>query len=274
MIIANLLAILIGLSLGVMGGGGSILTVPILVYVIGMDPKDSIALSLAIVGSTSLIGSFGHYKKGNINLRIASVFGPIAMGGTFIGAKLAKFMSGSTQMIIFAVIMLIASIFMFKGRKDNEDIQEVEKLNYPLVIIQGLFVGIVTGTVGVGGGFLIVPALVLMAGLRMKKAVGTSLLIISLNSFSGFLGYIDQVEVPWPFLLTFILFTGIGIAIGNKLVDYVSGQKLKIGFAVFLIIMGSFILYKNKDKFKSETSYYQINKQSIARAYHLKIRKF
>lgn len=243
MILGYLLATLIGLSLGLLGGGGSILTVPILVYILKMDPKLSIALSLAIVGATSLIGSIGHYRKGNINVRIAMIFGPVAMLGTFLGAKVSAYMSGNTQLLIFAVIMLLASIFMFKGRQDSE--ANEKKLNYLLIAIEGIIVGVVTGIVGVGGGFLIVPALVLLAGISMKQAVGTSLLIISLKSFSGFVGYLGQFPIPWDFLASFTLFTALGIIIGTKLINYVSQNMLKKSFAIFLIVMGSFILYSN-----------------------------
>lgn len=243
MIIGYILAILIGLSLGLMGGGGSILTVPILVYVLEMDPKLSIALSLAIVGATSLIGSWGHYRKNNIHLKVAIAFGPFAMIGTFLGAKISVFISAPMQLVLFATIMLLASYFMFKGRKEN-DVKEIESYNYPLIIAEGLVVGVITGIVGVGGGFLIVPALVLVAGIPMKKAVGTSLLIISLKSFSGFLGYLGQFAIPWQFLAIFILFTSTGIIVGSKLVDYIPAQKLKKLFAIFLVIMGIVILYK------------------------------
>lgn len=251
------LATLIGLSLGLMGGGGSILTVPILVYAMDMDPKLSIALSLAIVGATSLIGVYGHAKNKNIDLRTAMVFGPFAMGGTFLGAKLSQFMSGQAQLILFAFIMLLASVFMLrkkKGEGENEE-EHPKKLNIPLIAAEGIFVGIVTGLVGVGGGFLIVPALVLLSGLSMKRAVGTSLLIISLKSFAGFAGYIGLVEIPWAFLAKFTAFSGVGILIGSNLVKYVSQQKLKKAFAIFLIVMGIFILYKNKDTLTGSQSY-------------------
>jgi len=250
--IGYLLATLIGLSLGLLGGGGSILTVPILVYVMKMDPKVSIALSLAIVGMTSLVGVYGHYRKGNIHLKVALTFGPFAMVGTFLGAKISQFLSGQTQLVLFAVIMLVASIFMIKGRKDApEDKEKQNSLNIPLIAIEGIAVGIVTGLVGVGGGFLIVPALVLLSGLSMKKAVGTSLLIISFNSLSGFVGYLGLVEVPWGFLFKFTAFSAIGIFAGISLSRFVSQSALKKVFGVFLIFMGIFILYKNKDTFVS-----------------------
>lgn len=239
-----LLATFIGLSLGLLGGGGSILTVPILVYVMKMDTKLSIALSLAIVGVTSLIGVITHAKNKNVDFKVASVFGPIAMLGTFAGSKLSQLISGEIQLILFAVIMLLASIFMIKGPTKVEAAPS-EKLNIPLIIIQALVVGIITGLIGVGGGFLIVPSLVLLAGISMKRAIGTSLLIIALNSFSGFIGYMGMVEIPWNFLLKFSAFSVLGIIIGSSLVKYVPQEKLKKIFAIFLIFMGSFIIYKN-----------------------------
>jgi uncharacterized membrane protein YfcA len=244
------LAVIIGLSLGLMGGGGSILTVPVLVYALEMDAKTAIALSLAIVGATSLIGSVSHFRAKNINIKVALVFGPIAMIGTFLGAKISVYMSGTTQLILFAVIMLIASVFMFKGRSNTSE-SAPKKMNYPLILVEGLFVGVLTGLVGVGGGFMIVPALVLLAGIPMKEAIGTSLLIISLKSFAGFMGYVDTVEIPWIFLGKFTAFTGIGIIIGSYSVKFVSPEKLKKTFAIFLVIMSIFILYKNKEVFFS-----------------------
>ncbi|TNF28212.1 MAG: sulfite exporter TauE/SafE family protein [Deltaproteobacteria bacterium] len=252
MILGYSLAILIGLSLGLLGGGGSILTVPVLVYALGMDAKVSIALSLAIVGATALIGSVTHWKAKNVNLKIAAIFGPVAMIGTFLGAKLSVFMSGAAQLILFAIVMIIASFFMIKGRKDtgaSEEEVENHKLPVGLIIVEGIAVGILTGLVGVGGGFMIVPALVLLAKVPMKQAVGTSLLIIAMKSFAGFLGYMGTTEIPWSFLGVFTSFTAVGIVIGTMLVKHVPQDKLKKIFGYFLIIMGIFILYKNKAKF-------------------------
>ena len=254
MIMAYLLATLIGFSLGIMGGGGSILTVPILVYVLKMDAKLSIAMSLAIVGTTSLVGVFNHFRAGNVNLKVAAIFGPIAMVGTFLGAKISKLMSGEAQLILFAIIMLMASYFMIKGRKeveaDDNDYKE-KKLNIPLLGAQAICVGIITGLVGVGGGFMIVPALVLLTGLSMKMAVGTSLFIIALNSFSGFAGYLGMFEFNWGFLAKFSGASIFGILVGSQLVQFISQRVLKKSFGVFLILMGLFILYKNKHVFLS-----------------------
>jgi uncharacterized protein len=250
-IIGLSLATLIGLCLGLMGGGGSILTVPVLVYALGMEAKLSIALSLAIVGGTALIGSLGHWKSGNIHMKLALIFGPIAMVGTFIGAKLSVYFSSSTQLIIFAVVMLIAAVFMFKDKKnqkDEEGPKDKKELPLLLITIEGLIVGVLTGIVGVGGGFMIVPALVILGKVPMKQAVGTSLIIISMKSFAGFAGYATNIDIPWDFLGYFMVFTSIGILAGTYFVRFVPQKQLKKSFAVFLVVMGVFILYKNKEK--------------------------
>ncbi len=241
--IGFILAIFIGLSLGLLGGGGSILTVPILVYSFQIDPKTSIALSLAIVGVTSLIGTLTHFKAGNVNLKTVAVFAPLAMVGTFTGAKLSVFFSGEAQLILFAVIMLLASVFMFKDPKYSKG---EEKANPLFLGLQGFIVGIITGIIGIGGGFLIVPALVILAQVPMKQAVGTSLFVIFLNSISGFIGYLGLVAIDWIFLGKFVLAAGVGIILGTYLVKFIPPAKLKKIFAIFLIFMGIFILYKNR----------------------------
>lgn len=238
------LATLVGLSLGLLGGGGSILTVPILVYILKMDPKTSIALSLAIVGLTSLVGFFSHYKNKNVDFKAALIFAPLAMIGTFLGARLSQLISAEFQLLLFAIIMLIASVQMFKNKKERHT-QTLQSPRYLIIFVQAFIVGIITGVVGVGGGFLIVPALVLLAGLSMKKSIGTSLFVISLNSLTGFIGYIGIVEIPWTFLLGFTAFSILGILIGSKLTQFVSQSTLRKVFAFFLVIMGVFILYKN-----------------------------
>lgn len=245
------LAGLVGLSLGLLGGGGSILTVPILVYVLGFGAKEAIALSLAVVGATSLIGVWGHWRAGNVNVRVAVVFGVVAMVGTYLGARLSVFFTGSAQLGLFAVVMLVAAVFMFRGRPAGEVASAVVEpevdapLRLPLIAAEGISVGVLTGLVGVGGGFMIVPALVLLAGLPMKEAVGTSLLVIALKSGAGFYGYLGQVEVPWGFLAGFTTAASAGILVGSGLVRLVSQAVLRRAFAVFLVIMGVLILYRN-----------------------------
>ncbi|GAB4417746.1 MAG: sulfite exporter TauE/SafE family protein [Bacteriovoracaceae bacterium] len=263
MILAYALALVVGLSLGLLGGGGSIITVPILVYVIGMTPKLAVASSLVVVGSTSLIGSISHFRAGNLELKTGAIFGSIAMVGAYLSAKtIAPMIPGAFQLIMFATIMLMASIFMLKGRKVIETNQENKELPVVQLLIFGSIVGIVTGLVGVGGGFLIVPALHLLAKVPMKKAVGTSLLIIAANSFSGYLGYISQVQLDWSFMLFFIAFTALGILLGSWLVKFIPAENLKKAFGVFLIFMGIYILYKERSRLM--TTYQEIkNEQQL-----------
>jgi uncharacterized protein len=262
------LAALIGLSLGLLGGGGSILTVPIFVYVLGFGAKEAIAMSLAVVGAVSLFGAAGHWKAGNVNLRVALIFGSVAMVGTYLGARLSVFFSGAAQLALFAVVMLLAAFFMFRDKKPvRDDTGEwrmeggepggagaavrledppAERMPLGLIVVEGLAVGVLTGLVGVGGGFLIVPALVLLGKVPMKQAVGTSLLVIAMKSATGFLGYLGQVEVPWGFMALFTAVAMVGILGGTYLVRFVSQAQLKRAFAIFLVVMGTFILYQNR----------------------------
>lgn len=237
------LAALAGLSLGLLGGGGSILAVPIMVYTANISPKIAVAMSLAVVGITTLFGVYGHYKAKNINIKLALQFGAAAIPSTFLGSYISQLISGNTQLIIFSIVMILAAVFMFKGRTENE--QESKNQNIAMTLISGSFVGVMTGLIGVGGGFLIVPSLMYFTGIKIKQAVGTSLLIISLNSLIGFLSYLDKVQINWTFMSKFTLASIIGILIGTKLVPYIPAQKLKKAFAIFLILMGIFILYKN-----------------------------
>ena len=242
------LAAFVGLSLGLLGGGGSILTVPILVYALGFEAKTAIAMSLAIVGITSLVGALGHWRERNVQLQTALVFGIAAMAGAFAGARLAGYLSGAVQLSILAVVMLLAAVSMFQGGPRGEDSALHAQSDPTLVPLLGsaIGVGVLTGIVGIGGGFLIVPALVLLARVPMKQAVGTSLLVIAMNSASGFAGYLGQVAVPWRFIAAF---TGVavgGILIGTSLVRFVSQIQLKRAFAVFLVAVGLFTLYQNR----------------------------
>ncbi len=241
------LAVLVGLTLGIFGGGGSILTTPILVYVMNFDEKLSIALSLAIVGVTSLVGALGHFKKGNVNVKVILWFAPITILGTFLGTEIAKFLSGKMQLILFAIIMLLASVFMLKDKREEKEEKAEGAINVLLILIVGTIVGIITGIVGVGGGFLIVPSLVLLTKTPMKQAVGTSLVLISLNSMSGFVNNLREMQMPWSFLGVFIFFSIIGIILGTYIVKFIAAKKLKKGLAIFLILMGAVILYKNKN---------------------------
>ena len=253
------LAALIGLSLGLLGGGGSILTVPVFVYVLGFDPKQAIAMSLPVVGTTSLVGAVGHWRVGNVNLRTAAVFGAIAMVGSYVGARLAGFIAGTIQITALAVVMLAAAVSMLRHTKgtfggDAEPNAPTPVKLQPKLLAVALGVGLLTGIIGIGGGFLIVPALVVLGRVPMKQAVGTSLLVIAMNTASGFAGYLGKVAVPWPFIAGFTAVAIAGILTGTYLTRFVRGTVLKRAFAVFLLVIGALILYQNRRVFARQSS--------------------
>jgi uncharacterized membrane protein YfcA len=249
-----LLAALIGLSLGMLGGGGSILTVPIFVYVLGFDPKLAIVMSLPVVGATSFVGALSHWKAGNVDLKIAAMFGVVAMGGAFLGARLAGFVTGKEQLAGLAIVMLIAAVSMFRsarrGRSGANVAVGAEPKSLALLLPVALAVGTLTGVLGIGGGFLVVPALVLLGRVPMKQAVGTSLLVIAMNSASGYAGYFGRVDVPWSFVTGFAGVAIVGILVGTYLSKFVSQASLKQAFSIFLLLMGSFVLFKNRSVFR------------------------
>jgi uncharacterized protein len=254
LILGYALAALIGLSLGLMGGGGSILTVPIFVYVLAFDPKLAIAMSLPVVGVTSLVGALGHWRARNVDLKTAALFGVVAMLAAYLGARLAAFLTGAVQLSLLALIMLAAAISMFRNARRTSTAQSPASSNersasLRLLLPVAMCVGLVTGVVGVGGGFLIVPALVLFGRVSMKQAVGTSLLVIAMNCASGFAGYVGRVDIPWRFVLGFTSIAVLGILAGTYLVRFVSQRALKQAFSLFLIVMGSLILVQNRKAF-------------------------
>ncbi|MDG1427407.1 MAG: sulfite exporter TauE/SafE family protein [Crocinitomicaceae bacterium] len=251
-------ALLIGLVLGLIGGGGSILTVPILVYVLAVDPVTATAYSLFVVGTSALLGAVRNAKKGIVDFRTGIVFAIPAFIAVFLTRKFLipaipeeLFSIGDYMvtknvaiMIFFALIMLVASISMIRGRKDTGDGEEEVSYNYSLILIEGFVVGVLTGVVGAGGGFLIIPALVLFAKLPMKKAVATSLMIIAIKSLIGFLGDLQNVDIDWTFLLSFTSLSVVGIFIGIYLNKFIDGKKLKKSFGWFVLIMGVYIVLK------------------------------
>ncbi len=246
-------ALLVGLSLGLLGSGGSILTVPVLIYLAGEQEKVAIAESLGIVGAISLAGFVPYALKNQVHWRSVILFGIPGMAGTYGGAMIAGYVSGTFQLMLFAGVMIAAAIMMFRDDKkqmkvETGALQEVQA--WWKIVLEGLAVGILTGLVGVGGGFLIVPALVLLGGLPMSLAVGTSLMIIALKSFSGFYKYLDvlagiELSINWQLVLVFSLIGAVGSLVGKSVGSKISNDKLKKGFAVFLILMGSYILYMN-----------------------------
>lgn len=252
-------AFLIGIVLGLIGGGGSVLTVPILVYVLGINPVTATAYSLFVVGSTSLVGAIRNAQKGMVDFRTAIVFAIPALLTVFVTRKYLLpvipdqlFSVGDLLitkdigiMIFFAIIMLLASFSMIKTPKEKEaPISNSVGYNYPMIVIEGVIVGVLTGIVGAGGGFLIIPALVLLAKLPMKKAVATSLLIIAIKSLIGFLGDLQNVAIDWVFLTLFSGLSIVGIFVGIYLNNFVDGKKLKKGFGWFVLIMGVYIVLK------------------------------
>ncbi|MFT5778711.1 MAG: putative membrane protein YfcA [Crocinitomicaceae bacterium] len=251
-------ALLIGTVLGLIGGGGSILTVPILVYVLAFDPVTATAYSLFIVGVSALVGAIRNAQKGMVDFRTGIVFAIPALIVVFLTRKfvipiipdelfsIGNFMvtKDVAIMVFFALIMLAASYSMIKGRKQIKEAEQEVKYNYPMIVIEGTIVGFLTGIVGAGGGFLIIPALVLFAKLPMKKAVATSLMIIAIKSLAGFLGDVQNIEIEWTFLATFTGFAVIGIFIGIYLNKFIDGNKLKKGFGWFVLLMGIYIVLK------------------------------
>lgn len=248
----------IGVVLGLIGGGGSILTVPILVYLLFVNPVTATAYSLFVVGVSSLVGAIRNIQKGLVDFKTAIVFAIPAFIAVYITRKYvvsaipeSLFSIGNLTitknigiMLFFAVIMLIASISMIRNKREAErEISEVS-YNYPLIIIEGIIVGVITGIVGAGGGFLIIPALVLLAKLPMKKAVATSLLIIAIKSLIGFIGDVENLDIDWTFLLIFTFISVLGIFLGIYLSNFIEGKKLKKGFGWFVLIMGIYIIYK------------------------------
>lgn len=252
-------SILIGVSLGLIGGGGSILTLPVLVYLLHLNPVTSTAYSLFIVGSTSLVGSFSYMRKELVNYRAAIVFAIPSFIAVYLTRKYlvpsipsSLFTVGGFEvtkniaiMVFFALVMLAASYSMIKDKKEAKaDDSEELKFNYPMIALEGGVVGILTGIVGAGGGFLIIPALVLLARLPMKMAVGTSLLIIAAKSLIGFVGDMSNMQVDWPFLIEFTALSVVGIFVGTYMSKYIPGEKLKKSFGWFVLVMGVYIIAK------------------------------
>lgn len=259
-IIGYTLAAIVGISLGLIGSGGSILTVPILVYIMGVEPVISTAYSLFIVGSTALVGGLQSALQKKVDFKTVLIFGipsivavyatrlwlvplipqEIITVGSFVVTKPIAIM------VLFAIVMILASISMIRSNKKREDDENLPlQYNYPLILMEGTFVGLLTGLVGAGGGFLIIPALVLLAKMPMKLAVGTSLFIIAAKSLIGFIGDLQGDEViNWALLGGFTFSAVIGIFIGNYLTKFVSGSKLKTSFGWFVLVMGIYIVIK------------------------------
>lgn len=243
LIIALALAVVVGVSLGLLGGGGSILTVPILTYVLGMEPRVAIASSLFIVGTTSIVGMYRHAQAHRVRWKTGVTFGAASMLGAFVGGITGGYVPGVVLMILFAIMMVVVATAMIRGRKNATPVgAEETPLRFSRVAIYGLLIGFATGLVGAGGGFLIVPALNLLGGLPMAVAVGTSLLVIVMNSFAGFAGYLLSVSLDWPIVLGFTAAAIAGSFVGAKLAGIVPDRALRKGFGFFVLAMGAFVL--------------------------------
>jgi len=236
------LAVFVGVALGLLGGGGSILTVPLLAYVAGMDAKQAIATSLLVVGVTSAIGAVSHARAGRVQWRTGLIFGAAAMAGAYTGGLLAQFIPGTFLLIGFAVMMIATAIAMLRGRKNTDVSEAGHRLPVPKIIAEGLVVGLVTGLVGAGGGFLVVPALALLGGLPMPIAVGTSLVVIAMKSFAGLGGYLSSVQLDWGFALAVTAAAVIGALAGARLTAMVDPDALRKAFGWFVLAMSSVIL--------------------------------
>ncbi len=245
LLLAAVLAFPVGLTLGLLGGGGSILTIPLLVYALGVDERSAIASSLVVVGATAAVAAVTHARAGNVVWPTAFLFAGAGMVGAFVGGSVARFLPASLLLVLLAVVMAVAAFFMWRGRKENRR-PESSSGRMPLgkVLGQGLFVGTLTGLVGAGGGFLVVPALALLGGLPMHKAVGSSLVVIALNSLAGLAGQVSHVEVDWVLTGVFTGAAVLGSFGGAALGKHVSAERLRKAFALFVVAMALFLLGK------------------------------
>ncbi|HEX6248982.1 MAG TPA: sulfite exporter TauE/SafE family protein [Nocardioidaceae bacterium] len=242
LVVVLALSLLIGVSLGVLGGGGSILTVPILVYVAGMEPKEAIAASLFVVGVTSAAGAVSHARGGRVRWRTGLLFGAAGLVGAFLGGLLGGHLPGTLLLVFFALMMVATSIAMIRGRRSVDESQRHSELPVLRVLLDGLVVGLVTGLVGAGGGFLVVPALALLGGLPMAVAVGTSLLVIAMKSLGGLFGYLSAVSLDWPLVIAVTVAAILGSVVGGRLAGRIPETALRKGFGWFVLVMGGFVL--------------------------------
>ncbi|NUQ12495.1 MAG: sulfite exporter TauE/SafE family protein [Gemmatimonadaceae bacterium] len=241
-----LLGLGVGVVLGLLGGGGSILAVPIFLYVFQVPAKPAIAMSLAVVSLSAFVGFLGHWRQGSVNLRIGLPFGVLAMASAFATARVSHLVPEAVQLSLFAAFAFTAAIVMLVDslRTPAAGPPARPMQLTPMVGLEALGVGALTALIGAGGGFLIVPALVYLAGVPMKEAVGSSLLIITLNALSGFAGYIGQVEIDWRLVGSFTGVAAVGALFGTRLNRRVSQVRIKQGFAILILALGSYLLLR------------------------------
>ena len=242
MVLLAALASLVGLSLGALGSGGSILTVPLLTYLGGLEAKSAIATSLLVVGAVSIVAMIPHARAGRILWGTAFRFAGAAMVGGYLGGRAAAWFEGKTLLVLFAGMMLLTATMMIRGNQ-NADLNP-KQASGMLIVVEGLVVGAVTGLVGAGGGFLVVPALVLLGGVDVHRAIGTSLVVVALKSFAAFAGHVGHVEVPLGLAAIVTAAAAVGAIVGSQVSAAVPPAKLKQGFGVFVLLAGVFILYR------------------------------
>lgn len=242
LLLGSLLSVVIGLSLGLLGGGGSILTLPMLVYVLGLDPKEAIAGSLFVVGVTSVVGVIGHARAGRVRWKVGALFGAAGMGGAVIGAEIAHLLPGTLLLILFACMMLVTAAAMLRPRRQGAPPETAASLSIPKAALIGLAVGVLSGLIGAGGGFLVVPALVLVGGLAMPEAVGTSLLVIGMQALAGFARHAGQTPLHMEVLLIVAAGAVLGSLVGLRLSRSIKPDALRQGFGGLVLAMGALLL--------------------------------
>jgi uncharacterized membrane protein YfcA len=240
MILGGLLAMGMGVNLGLLGGGGSILAVPILIHAFGLDVKTAIATSLLAVGTTSLVAVVGHARKGNVCWRTGALFGVFAMVGAFVGGRSAVFVPDAVLLLLFATTMVVTAAAMLRAGQVRG---ARRRQNVWKIAVEGLVIGGFTGLVGAGGGFLIVPALVILGGLPIHTAIGTSLLVIALKSFAGLSGYLAHVSIDGSVASLFLTAAALGALVGVALSPHLRADVLRRAFAVLVLAMGAGLLF-------------------------------
>ena len=246
--IGLVLALVMGLALGLFGGGGSTLTVPIFVYVLGFAPKLAIAMSFPVVGATSLVGAVRHWRAGNIRLTTALLFGLVTMTGAYGGARASRLLDGRAQLFILGLVMAVAAAMMMRSARQEDHAPSAAAGASPALYAVGIAVGALTGIIGIGGGFLLVPALVGFGKVPMREAIGTSLLVIAMNCVSGFAGQHATQDIPWLFVCSFSAVAILGILAGAHLAGRIHVRTLKRGFAVLLLVIAVLVLWQNYAK--------------------------
>jgi len=234
----------IGLSLGLIGGGGSIITVPLLVYVMGVEPHAAMGMSLGVVGATSLVGAGMHYRSGTVRLRTGLIFAAAGMLGAYFGTRLTYMLSDAALLLTFAGLMIVVALRMLmSGAGEGDGAGRAAPLW--TILTAGAGVGVLTGFLGVGGGFLIVPALVFFGGLGMKEAVGTALLVIAMNSAAGLAGHMQRGAFDMRLAALVTLFAVAGVAVGARLAHRASPERLRLWFAWFVLAVALLLVVKN-----------------------------